>query len=295
MRGSDQNALGMAGAAASSIAVGSTVAASGVLLDYPVLGGQALRYLLGGLLLAMLFGRRLPPVPRTHLFRLALLGATGMAGFNVLLIAALGRAGPGAVGAIIGAVPVVLALAGPLLRRRLPAPRVLLAAVLVSAGAAIVQWAGGASILGIVLAIGAMLCEVAFSLLALSLLPDLGAAGVATFASLTAAGMLALVAVTADGTAAFRMPTRGELLAIVYLAVVVTAAAFVLWYSSLMRIPVELAGLFAGLIPVSALLTSAAVGATGIDAVQLGGVLVTGAGVALGALHGGRVTQEVRE
>jgi drug/metabolite transporter (DMT)-like permease len=127
-----------------------------------------------------------------------------------------------------------------------------------------------------------MLCEVAFSLLALALLPDLGPSGVATYASLAAAAMLVIVALSVEGRGAFRMPTGQELAALLYLALVVTAAAFVLWYSSLMRIPVEKAGLFAGLIPISALISSAAVDAAHIDFLQVAGVVITGVGVVVG-------------
>jgi drug/metabolite transporter (DMT)-like permease len=68
-------------------------------------------------------------------------------------------------------------------------------------------------------------------------------------------------AVGIDGTGAIRLPTWQEAAAFGYLAVVVIALGLVLWYSGVRRLGVERAGLFAGLVPVAALVTSAAVGA----------------------------------
>ena len=49
-----------------------------------------------------------------------------------------------------------------------------------------------------------------------------------------------------------------EAVAFAYLAVVVTALAFVLWYEALDRLGSARAGLLAGLVPVSALFTAVA-------------------------------------
>jgi drug/metabolite transporter (DMT)-like permease len=62
----------------------------------------------------------------------------------------------------------------------------------------------------------------------------------------------------------------------------VTALAFVLWYSGMARLGAERAGLFAGLVPVAALLSSAAVGGAAITIPRLVGALTVGAGVAIG-------------
>jgi EamA-like transporter family len=64
--------------------------------------------------------------------------------------------------------------------------------------------------------------------------------------------------------------------------VVVTALGFFLWYSAVRRLGVERAGLFAGLVPVAALVTSAAVGAAAFTLGRLAGAVAVGAGIALG-------------
>ncbi len=244
------------------ILVGSSVAASSLVAGYPILAGQAARYALGAAVLAALARGRLPRPRPAEIPRLLALAATGLARFNIFLIGALREAEAGSVGMIVGCVPLALALLGPVLEGRAPSGRVVIGALLVSAGAVVVQWSGGLmSPTGLALSLGALACEAAFSLLAVPLLATLGPVGVSTYACVTAAVMLLAGAVGVGGAAAFRLPTPQEAAAFGYLAVVVTALAFVLWYSGVRRLGVERAGLFAGLVPVAALVTSAAVGA----------------------------------
>lgn len=56
---------------------------------------------------------------------------------------------------------------------------------------------------------------------------------------------------TPAATPALRLTGR-DVLAVAYLAVAVTAVAFVLWYSSVRRLGAALAGLLAGVAPVAA-------------------------------------------
>jgi threonine/homoserine efflux transporter RhtA len=82
------------------VAVGSSVAASSLFKDYPILAGQGLRYSLGAVVLVLFARGVLPRFERADLPRLLLLSATGLAGFNVFLIAALREADAGSVGVI---------------------------------------------------------------------------------------------------------------------------------------------------------------------------------------------------
>jgi drug/metabolite transporter (DMT)-like permease len=259
------------------------VAASSRFTGYPIFVGQGLRYAVGALVLAGFAYRSLPRLHLKHLLRILLLSSTGLAGFNVFLIAALRRADAGSVGVIIGCVPVALALVVPALERRRPTARVLAAALLVSAGAASVEWAGGGmSIDGFALALAAMACEVAFTLLAVPLLEALGPVGVSTYACGGAGILLIGGSLFASGGSEFRMPTVEEAMALGYLAIFVTAIAFVFWYSGVERLGAERAGLFAGLVPVVALVTSAAVGTADLSAARLLGSIAVGIGVVFG-------------
>jgi drug/metabolite transporter (DMT)-like permease len=122
---------------------------------------------------------------------------------------------------------------------------------------------------------------VAFTVLAAPLLRTLSPLGLSVRACALAAVLLAAAAVVvgSDGL----VPTRaGQVLAIAYLAMVSTAIAFVLWYRAVARLGAERAGLFAGLMPVSAALVGAAVTASSLRAGTLAGTVLAGAGLAVG-------------
>lgn len=98
-------------AAGSVLLVGGSVAASSLLAGYPVLGGQAVRYLAAGLLLAAWTRLQRKPLPRPagrEWLWLAALAAIGLAGCSVLMIQATRVADPASVGVIIGAAPLVI-------------------------------------------------------------------------------------------------------------------------------------------------------------------------------------------
>jgi drug/metabolite transporter (DMT)-like permease len=275
-------------AAGAMIAVGSSVAASSLFKNYPILGGQGLRYAIGAVVLVLFARGALPRLERAQLPRVFVLSSVGLAGFNVFLIAALRKADAGSVGVVIGCVPVALALVGPTLERRRPSMGVVTAAVVVTAGAAAVQWAGGRmTLVGFALAFAAMACEVAFTLLAVPLLGSLGPVGVSAYACAAAGVLLIAASLATEGVGAFPIPTQQELLSLLYLAVFVTALAFVLWYSGVARLSAERAGLFAGLVPVVALLTSAAVGSALLNPARVLGSVAVATGVVFGARFGG--------
>jgi drug/metabolite transporter (DMT)-like permease len=265
------------------LAVGSSVAAAAALVAYPIAGGQALRYGLAAALLLAFARGRLPRLTRGEAARLFALAATGLAGFNAFLIAAVREADAGSVGVIVGCVPITLALAGPLLERRPVRPRVVAAALVVSVGAAAVQWAGDSmSLAGLALALGALACEAAFTLLAVPLIVSLGPRSVSAYACLLAAPLLLISGLALDGSDVLPLTSAKEAAALAYMAVVVTALAFVLWYSSVGRLGAERAGLFAGIVPISALLSATALGESSLTLVRLVGAAVVGVGVTVG-------------
>ncbi|MFE6037826.1 DMT family transporter [Streptomyces sp. NPDC056452] len=274
-----------AGAAAAMLLVGTSTAVSATIADYPVLSGQALRYALAAaILLAVVRHQRLPRVgltPRDFLL-LAALAATGLAGFNIFLVEATRHASPAMIGTVVGAIPVVLALAGPLTQRRRPAARTVGAAAVVTLGAAVAAGLGGGSLHGVLLSLGALAGEVAFSLLALPLLPKLGPLRVAAYPAALSVPMLLAASLALDGASSLRLPTSTEAAAFGYLGALVTATAFFLWYDALRRLGAERAGLFAGLVPVGALLTTLALGLGEVGPADVIGAVLVAAGVVIG-------------
>lgn len=265
--------------------VGSSAAVLAGITDYPTFGGQALRYAGASLALLLLLRMRQMPALRLsgrEVVRLTLLAATGLAGFNVCYVEAVRHADPASVGAIIGGVPIALALLDPLLSRRSPRVRVVAAACVVTAGVAITQGFGGGSLVGLLWALGALAGEVAFSLLAVPILPRLGPLRVSTYGATLAVPLLLLAGVLADGRGAVPVPTASQSLALVYLAVVVTALAFVMWYTALASLGADRTGLCAGIAPASTVVAAWLLGTghpTGADIV---GALLVGVGVAVG-------------
>src|ERR671917_413392 len=126
------------------VLVGSSISVSQLLLDFPLLTGQGMRYAAAAVMLfaiARLFPRfgagssTAAPNPR-ELAVLTALAATGMAAFNVCIMIGLRHADPAVVGTVVGAAPLGLALLGPLLRGARPTARLLVAAAVVAGEAA---------------------------------------------------------------------------------------------------------------------------------------------------------------
>jgi drug/metabolite transporter (DMT)-like permease len=97
-----------------------------------------------------------------------------------------------------------------------------------------------------------------------------------------AAAMLGVAAPVADGGAALRAPTIAELAALGYLAVVLTVIAFLLWYTALPALGPARAGLFVGLVPVTAAASQVVLGLGLPSAAEAAGAVTVGLGLALG-------------
>ncbi|MCO6006658.1 DMT family transporter [Actinoallomurus purpureus] len=291
-------ARGVAQAALAMITLGTLAAVSAVIAHYPIYGGQAVRYAVAtAFLLGVARWRRRrrpvqsPPVkPDALLVRptvresllFAVLAVTGLAGFNLCMVEGTHYTSPATIGTVIGSAPIVFALIGPLMERRRPTARLVTAAVVVTIGAGLTSGLCGGRPLGLLLAVGALVGQVAFSLLAVPLLPKFGAILVSAYSSAAAAMILFAIGLTVDGTAVLRRPTVGEAVSIAYLATFVTITAFILWYDAISLIGADLAGLFSGLIPISALATTAFLGIRAIRPAELAGSVLVGIGVVVG-------------
>lgn len=273
------------GAATAMFCVGTLTAVSPALHHYPVYGGQAIRYAMGALLL-LLVARLCGIGPLRLSLREAglvvLLALTGLAAFNVFIVESTRYADPATVGTVVATVPIVLSVVGPLMEGRRPSPYLVAAAAVVAAGAAIATGFGGGSALGLLLALGALSGEVGFSLLALPLLPRLGAIRVSAYSAVAAVPLLLIAGFAAEGRHALRMPTATEAAALGYLAVVVTAFAFFCWYDALPRLGPERAGLFSGFLPVGAIVSTVALGTGHPSPADVGGAALVIAGLFLG-------------
>jgi drug/metabolite transporter (DMT)-like permease len=287
-----QERAGAGLAAGSVLLVGGSVAASSLLGGYPVLGGQALRYLVAGLLLAAWARLRHTPLPRPvgrEWAWLAALAVIGLAGCSVLLIQATQVADPASVGIVIGAAPLVIVIAAAIAARNRPTRRALVAAAVVTAGSAAAQLGGATgpawNATGLLLSAGALAGAAGTSLLAAPVLPRLGPLAVTIYAcGLAGILLLAAAAVTssAGGPPILATPTATQLAALSYLTVAVTAIVFLTWYAAMKRLGVDRTGLFNGLIPITSLTAVALAGTGTITPLQCLAALTVLAGVILG-------------
>ncbi|OXM44714.1 EamA family transporter [Amycolatopsis alba DSM 44262] len=265
--------------------VGASVPVTGMLDGYPVITGQALRYALAGLLLlawARLRGQPMPLPGRRDWPALIALAATGMIGFQACLLFAQRHAEPGLVAAFLGGTPLVLALAAPLAKGKRSSWAPVTGAVLAGLGIAVLSGGGAARWQGLVLAALAMVCEALFTLLAVGVLERLGPLATATWSCCAAGVGGAAVGTIADPAGAWAWPDGRELIALGYLTVVVTAIAFLLWYSAVSALGADRAGVLVGLMPVSGLAVSLLLGMQDFRFSQLIGVALVSSGVVIG-------------
>lgn len=265
--------------------VGGSVAVSGTLQDSPVLTGQAVRYLAACLVLVLL--ARVAKV-RLHLPRgrewcwLAGIAVTGLVIFNLALIEGSRHAEPAVLGVAVACVPVVLAVVGPMLERRKPHCRVILAAVVVTAGAALVEGGGRSDPVGLLWAVVVLICEAAFTLMALPVLGRHGAWGVSVHSTWLAAVVLGGMGLVTEGPSAITQLTGANVLALGYLTLGVTAVAFLLWYTCVGRIGAGRAGLLTGIAPAAAAGVGIALGAPVPGLPVWLGIALVGAGLTVG-------------
>jgi drug/metabolite transporter (DMT)-like permease len=226
-----------------------------VLADAPLFTTQAIRYAGACLLLlgaAWLTGRQITAPRGAEWLWLLGVVVAGLVLFNVALVRGSAHAEPAVLGVAVACVPVVLALVGPLLDGRRPAAAAVAAAVVVTVGAVLVQGGGRSDLVGLGWSVVVLLCEVAFTLLAVPVLRRLGPWGVSVHTCWLAAVLLAVLGLGTEGPAAVTTLHVSHLLAAAYLAVFVTALAFVLWYSAVGRLGPARAGLLTGVAPVAA-------------------------------------------
>ncbi|KHO23211.1 DMT family transporter [Mycolicibacterium setense] len=277
--------------------VGGSVAVSGVLAHAPLHTAQALRYAVACVLLLVwvrLTGRPLRRPRGNEWFWLLGVTATGLVLFNVALVYGSRHAEPAVLAVAVACVPLALATVGPLLEGHRPGSRVLAAAAVVSIGAVIVEGLGRADAIGLLWAMVVFGCEAGFTLLAVPVLGAHGASGVSVHTTWMAAVMFGALALATEGPRAASTFDAGELLAIGYLAVCVTAVAFILWYTCVRTLGAGRAGLLTGVAPIAAGVIGIPVVGAMPSAAAWAGVALISCGLALGLGGNGAAGQAQR-
>ncbi|WP_328752383.1 DMT family transporter [Streptomyces sp. NBC_00285] len=246
--------------------VGASVTVSHTLVDAPLFSTQAVRYVAATailVVLARLAGARLVwPRGREWLW-LGGLAVTGLVLFNVAVVRGVAHAEPAVIAVAVACVPLLLGVIGPLLERRRPSRQVLIAAPVVMAGAVLVEGTGRTDAVGVAWAALALGCEAAFTLLAVPVLGRHSPWGVSVHATWLGGALLAVLGMTREGPSAVRELTGVQWAAVGYLTLLVTAVAFVLWYSTVRSVGAGRAGLLTGIAPLAAAVVGAVSG-TGV-------------------------------
>lgn len=247
--------LGIVFAAAGMVCVGSSVAVSAAITEAPLFTLQTVRYALAAVLLlvvARVTGWRVPRPRGREWLWLAGVATAGLVLFNVGVVRGVAHAEPAVIGVAVAAIPMLLAIVPAIVTRTLPARAVIAGAIVVTAGAVLVEGFGTTDAAGVGYALLVLVCEAGFTLLAVPVLPRLGAFGVSFHAVWMAAAGMAVVGVATEGAAAVTTLGTVDLLAALHLAVVVTTLAFLLWFTAVRRLGSGRAGLLTGVVPVSA-------------------------------------------
>lgn len=283
-------ASGIASGAVTMVCVGGSVAVSGVLANAPFYTAEGARYVLA---CALLIGfarltRRPLVMPRGREWLwLCGVACTGLVAFNVALVEGSRHAEPAVLGVAVASVPSLLAVVGPLIEGSRPRLRAVGAAVVVTGGAGLVQGLGRTDVTGVVCAIVVFGTECAFTLLAMPVLPRHGPVGVSVHATWLAGAMFAGIGLVREGPAAASRLDVREWAGAGYLAVAVTAVAFVLWYTCVGRLGASRAGLLTGIAPVAAAMAGVLLGGPAPKPLVWAGIAVVAIGLTVG-LRGNR-------
>lgn len=268
--------------------VGTSVGVSHALSAAPLFTAQAIRYAAAAVILLGLAKRNRVPLVRprgAEWFWLGGIAALGLVLFNVAIVRGVAHAEPAVIAVAVACVPVVLGVIGPLFERRAPSRRVLVAAVTVTAGSALVEGAGRADATGIAWAAVTLVCEACFTLLAVPVLPRHGAWGVSLHSVWIGAVMFAVLGFATEGGGAAVRLTPSQWAAVGFLALMVTAVAFILWYSTVAALGAGVAGVLTGIAPVAAALAGIVINGRAPGLSVWFGILVVVAGLAMGLLR----------
>jgi drug/metabolite transporter (DMT)-like permease len=283
LRAGLSGALGM-------VFVGGSVAVSGILADAPLHTAQTVRYAIACALLvawARATGRPLHRPRGAEWLWLIGVAVSGLVVFNLALVYGSQHAEPAVLAVAVACVPVALAAIGPLLEGRRPRARVLAAASVVSAGAIVVEGLGRCDGVGLLWALTVFACEACFTLLAVPVLGRHGPLGISVHTTWLATLIFGALSVGTEGLSAASTLKLVDLLAIGYLAVGVTAVAFILWYTCVHRLGAGRAGLLTGVAPIAAAIVGIPVTGSMPGAAVWFGVALIAVGLAVGLRGGG--------
>ncbi|MCW5237432.1 DMT family transporter [Verminephrobacter eiseniae] len=240
--------------------VGSTVIASKLIAGHlPAFLATALRFAVAmPFLCALVIFRhqRWPRLNRREWGLLLLQAGTGSVGYTTLLISGLNYLPAADAGVIIGTLPAVSALFSVTVLGERPHGKLIASVLLATVGVVAVAWTGPgpASLSGVLLIPGAVVCESAFILLSKRMpvpLPPL----------LQATAMTGLGLLVSLPFAVFELPSAlpatAAMVAVVWYALIPTVGGFLLWYAGAARVSGSEAATLTAVAPLTAVALAA--------------------------------------
>ncbi len=260
------------------------VLAGSILADLPPLWAAAMRFMLGAVLMFVIAGVRsenLFGMLKLHAAKYLLLGAVGIAGFNLFFFYALQTTSANSAALIMATNPLLTALlAVALLGERL-APRHLLALPVALIGVAVVISQGNMHKLatlsfahGDLLMLAANLCWAMYNVLVRRYMPQ--GSPIANTSWIMAAGaILLLAAALGSGTHVSALEGRASI-AMAVMVIGGTVLAYLFWGAGIARLGAARTAIFLNLVPVFAMLVGGFLGTLPSAAQMAGGALVLG-------------------
>ncbi|MFM0597415.1 DMT family transporter [Paraburkholderia dilworthii] len=274
--------LGYLFCALAMLGVGSTVVVSkSIAAGLPPFSATALRFAIAFPLFLLVMrwrGVRWPRLDRHDTLLVIAQAGAGSVGYTVLLISGMKLASATDAGVIAGTLPAVSAAVAMLALGERPAPALIGAILLATAGVLVCTVHPGdftaphvaSSLMGNALVFAAIVCEALFILLNRKLHQPV--APLPLSALMCGIG-LAVAIVPACFEQPWMLPVDAHALAgVLYYALVPTVAGFVLWYAGAARISGAEAGLMTALVPVSAVALAGLALREPVSAAQLTGV-----------------------
>jgi drug/metabolite transporter (DMT)-like permease len=146
----------------------------------------------------------------------------------------------------------------------------------------IVEGIGRSDAIGLLWALTVFVCEAGFTLLAVPVLGRHGPEGVSVHTTWLAAAIFGVLGVSTEGWWAAGDFERDDVLALGYLAVGVTAIAFILWYSCVRSLGAGRAGLLTGIAPIAAAVIGIPVTGDAPATAVWTGIVLIAVGLAMG-------------
>ncbi|HET8842362.1 MAG TPA: DMT family transporter, partial [Ktedonobacteraceae bacterium] len=206
--------------------------------------------------------RGLPRIARKDLFLILSISFFGNFLYSIFLLYGLKLTGATESGIIAGCAPIVtIALASLFLHEPL-GRRKFLGIVLVILGISAINLgsqntSGGThSLIGDLLICGSVLCEALWTLLGKAVSPKVSPLAIAALTTFSGFAMFFPLGIYQAMGSSFQSLSSSGWFALLYYGSIGTVGAYILWYQGIPRVPASIAGMFAGIIPVSAVLLS---------------------------------------